>query len=112
MEIVTKERIKHQIIEQDGTPLFVLVPYQEYLELMNDEELTVPHEVVEKHIVEGKTAIRAWREYKQLSQKDLSEKMGITQAALSQLESRGTQRRSTLEKVARAMAIEPEQLLL
>jgi DNA-binding Xre family transcriptional regulator len=107
-----KEHIRHQIIRQNGDPLFVLVPYQEYIELISDEELTVPHEVVEKHILEGKTMIKAWREFKRMSQKELSEKMGTTQAALSQLETRGTQRKTTLEKIAKALKIETEQLIL
>jgi DNA-binding Xre family transcriptional regulator len=104
------ERIKHQIIEQNGTPLFVIVPYHEYVDLISDENLTIPHEVVEKHILEEKTLFRAWREYKKISQKDLAEKMGISQAALSQLEKRGTERRSTMGKLAKALGIEPEQL--
>lgn len=105
-----KERIKHQIIEQNGTPLFVLVPYQEYIDLIDDEQFTVPHEVVEKHVVEGKTMIKGWREYKRMSQKELSGKIGITQAALSQLENRGTKRKSILEKIAKALDINLEQL--
>lgn len=104
------EHIKHQIIRQGKEPLFVLVPYDEYIDMIRDEDLTIPHEVVEKHIMEDKTMIKAWREYKGFSQKELSKKIGITQAALSQLESRGTERKSTIEKLAKALGIEPEQL--
>jgi ribosome-binding protein aMBF1 (putative translation factor) len=104
------EPIKHQIIKQGENPLFVLVPYDEYIDLIRDEELTVPQEVVEKHIIEDKTMIKAWREYKGISQKELSKKIGISQAALSQLESRGTERKSTIEKLAKALELEPEQL--
>ena len=103
------EHIKHQIIKQGKDPLFVLVPYDEYIDLMRDEELTIPHEVVEKHIMEDKTMIKAWREHKGISQKELAKKIGISQAALSQMESRGTERKSSLEKLAKALGIEPEQ---
>lgn len=58
------EPIKHQIIRQGGRPLFVLVPYDEYIDLIKDEDLSIPHEVVEKHIMEEKSMIKAWREYK------------------------------------------------
>ncbi len=105
------EPIKYQIIKQGEDPLFVLVPYDEYIDLIRDEELTIPHEVVEKHIMEDKSMIKAWREYKGISQKELAKKIGISQAALSQMESRGTERKSTLEKLARALEIEPEQLI-
>ncbi len=104
------EHIKHQIIMQGEDPLFVLVPYEEYIDLIRNDDLTIPHEVVEKHIMEDKTMIKAWREYKGISQKDLAKKIGISQAALSQLESRGTQRKSTFEKLAKALEIELEQL--
>lgn len=104
------EHIKHQIIKQGEDPLFVLVPYDEYIDLMRDEDLTIPHEVVEKHIMEDKTMIKAWREYKGIAQKELAQKIKISQSALSQLESRGTKRKSTLEKLARALGITPEQL--
>ncbi len=104
------KHIKHQIIKQGENPLFVLVPYDEYIDLIRDEDLTIPHEVVEKHIMEDKTMIKAWREYKGVSQKEIAQKINISQSALSQLESRGTERKSTLEKLARALGIEPEQL--
>ena len=104
------EQIKHQIIKQGEDPLFVLVPYAEYIDLIRDEELTIPHEVVEKHIMEDKTMIKAWREYKGISQKELAKKIGISQAALSQMESRGTERKVTLGKLAKALEIELEQL--
>ena len=104
------EPIKHQIIKQGEDPLFVLVPYNEYMDLIKDEDLSIPHEVVEKHIMEEKTMIKAWREYKGISQKVLAKKIGISQAALSQMETRGTERKSSVEKLAKALGIEPEQL--
>ena len=104
------EHIKHQIIRQGEDPLFVLVPYDEYIDLIRDEDLSIPHEVVEKHIMEEKTMIKAWREYKGISQKELAKKIGISQAALSQMETRGTERKSSVEKLAKALEIEPEQL--
>ena len=104
------DHIKHQIIKQGDNPLFVVVPYDEYIDLIRDEDLTIPHEVVEKHIMEDKTMIKAWREYKGISQKVLAKKIGISQAALSQLESRGTERKSTIEKLAKALGLELEQL--
>jgi hypothetical protein len=48
-----KEHIEHQIIKKDGAPLFVIVPYDEYLQLQQpDKKVYFPHEVVEKSVVE------------------------------------------------------------
>ena len=38
---------KYQVIKHEGKPLFVLVPYDEFLKFMGqEEEPTIPHEVV------------------------------------------------------------------
>jgi transcriptional regulator with XRE-family HTH domain len=54
----------------------------------------------------GKTPVRAWREYLGLTQEAVALKAGITQAALSQIES-GSQkiRKATREKLAQATGI-------
>lgn len=106
-------RIDHQVIEKNGKPLFVLVPYEEYLDFIKEKELelTVPHDVVELHILEDKSLIRAWREYKGLSQQEVAEKMGVSQSAYSQMEKPDARlRKSTLEKIAEALELLPEQL--
>ncbi len=105
--------IKHQIIEKDGAPLFVLVPYNEYVAgLKKQEEIYFPHEVVELHAIEGKSLVRAWREYKGFSQKKVAAKINISQSAFSQMEKPdATLRRSTLEKIAAALEISVEQLM-
>ena len=107
------EHIEHQIIKDKGKPLFVLVPYEKYVKLISEKEtgLTIPHDVVELHIMENKSLIRSWREYKRLSQQEVAQKMNITQAAYSQMEKSGTRlRKSTLEKIAFVLGIQLEQL--
>jgi len=107
------EPIEYQIIKDDGKPLFVLVPYEKYIELISEKETepTIPHDVVERHILENKSLIRAWREYKGLSQQEIAGKMNITQAAYSQMEKPGARlRKSTLEKIAAVLGVLPEQL--
>lgn len=105
--------IDYQIIEKDGEPLFVLVPYEKYLDLTRQEsvEPTIPHDVVELHILKDKTLVRAWREYKGLSQKEVAERMGISQSAYSQMEREDARLRpATLQKIAAALEVSPEQL--
>lgn len=104
---------KHQVIEKDGKPLFVLVPYDEYVRdvARGTAKTYLPHAVVEKAAVEGKSMVRAWREHKKMSQAELAGRLGITQAACSQLEkSQDRMRASTLRRIAAALGITEEQL--
>jgi DNA-binding XRE family transcriptional regulator len=108
------EHIEHQIIEgSDGKPLFAVIPYDEYKELIDrrDREVNIPHIVVGLNVIEGKSMVRAWREYKKITQKEMAAKMEISQAAYSQMEKPDANlRRSTLEKIASALDISVEQL--
>ena len=107
--------IDHQIIRNNGTPMFVIIPYEEYQQLVGCQNLetTIPHEVVEKSIVEELGLIRAWRVYKGLSQETVAGKMGISQAAYSQMERpKARLRRATLEKIASALDVEIGQIRL
>ena len=108
-----KRHISHQILEKEGKPLFVVVPYEEYVDLIkgHDNEITIPHEVIRKNVVDGKSLVRAWREFKNLSQKEIARKMEISQSAYAQMErSDANLRRSTMEKIAQALGVEIGQL--
>ncbi len=104
-----------QIIKQNGHPAFVVIPYDEYIKIRRpfipEDGESVPNDVVWMTIDTGCTIIRAWREYLGLTQKDVAEKMGITQAALSQMESGEKKlRKATLEKLAAALGVGVEQI--
>jgi DNA-binding XRE family transcriptional regulator len=72
----------------------------------------VPHEVVGLHIERDITYLRAWREYLGLTQDEVAERAGITQAALSQMESGEARlRKASREKLALAMGLNPGQLI-
>jgi predicted transcriptional regulator len=104
---------KHQVIQKDGKPLFVLVPWDEYVRstTRSESKTYLPHTVVEKAAVEGKSMVRAWREYKKMSQTEIAGRLGITQAAYSQLEkSQDRMRGSTLRRIAAALGITEAQL--
>ena len=70
----------------------------------------IPWEVVRRTIAEDVSKARAWREYLNLSQEEVAARMGVTQASLSQTEAAKRPRRSTLEKVAKALGITLGQL--
>lgn len=70
----------------------------------------IPSEVVSLIFDNGFTPARAWREYLQLTQEDCARKLGISQAAYSQLETSNNPRKTTRNKLATALGINPEQL--
>ena len=98
-----KEEI--QIIERDGKPEWAVLPYEEYLQLLDQSELLedirdfdtinaaidrreeelIPSEVVYA-ILDGENPIKVWREYRELTQQQLAETAGISKPYLSQIE--------------------------
>jgi len=104
---------KHQIIEHGGEPLYVLVPYAEYMEMTGeaDEEVAIPLEVSKIATLEDKSLVRAWREHLGLTQEDVAGRMGITRAAYAQMEAANANpRRATLAKIADALGVKADQL--
>jgi DNA-binding XRE family transcriptional regulator len=119
------EPIKIQTIYQGGAPAFVVLPFADFarehpkeaaaikpLEPRIPEADYIPHEVVNLHFDQDMTYLKAWREYLGLTQAEVAEKAGISQAALSQMESGESKlRKATREKLATAMGINASQLL-
>jgi DNA-binding XRE family transcriptional regulator len=100
-----------QIIkDRQGRPAFAVLPYDEFIRLAGGEP-TIPQDVVGLTIKKGYTLVRAWREYLGLTQKEVAQRMKITQAAFSQIESRRTRlRKDTLSRLATALGLDMEQL--
>jgi DNA-binding XRE family transcriptional regulator len=99
------------INDTDGTALFIVMPYQDYLRLCEKADHLIPHEVVGLMVQQQLSPVRAWREYFKLTQTEVAERLGITQAALAQLEDGKVKpRRSMLSKIAKALNITVEQL--
>jgi DNA-binding XRE family transcriptional regulator len=120
-----------QLIKQNDKPEWAVVPYEEYLQLVEkaemlqdiqdydeakavlgrgDEEL-FPSEVLYA-ILDGENAIKVWREYRTLSQQELAEKVGISAPYLSQLEiGKRTGSLRVLTAVANALSISLEYLI-
>lgn len=109
------EHTKHQIIrDATGAPVFAVVPYDEYLDLVDrrDREVTIPHAVVKATVLDDKSLVKAWREYKKLSQKEVATRMGVSQAAYSQMEKADAKLQlKTIERIAAALDVLPEQLM-
>ncbi len=103
--------INVQILKDaEGKPAFAVIPYSDYLRLPQRREPTVPNDVVGKVVNDEMTPVRAWREHLGLTQADVAQRLGISQSAYAQQEAKESVRKSTREKIARALGIEPEQL--
>ena len=106
--------IKHQIIRNGDKPLFVLVPYELYIKnrrYLVDPEPTIPHDVVRLSVIDGKSPVRAWREYKKMSQGEVARLLKISQSAYCQMEKPDANlRESTINKIAKILDIDPDQL--
>ena len=108
--------IKAQFIAgQDGRPEYAIVPFKSFQLLCGhkdeeDTDVLIPHDVVKKILLGDISPIQAWREYLNLTQAEVAEKMGISQAAYSQMETAKKNRKATLQKIAEAMNIDYLQL--
>ncbi len=123
--------INHQIVTHNGFPVAAVIPYEEYLELigiedaedredtLSDAELesvrndvhTIPDEVVGMMAKNNITIIRAWREYKGLTQEEVAKGMGVAQSVFARMESGKVKPRiATLRRIAGAMGLDAAQL--
>jgi DNA-binding XRE family transcriptional regulator len=98
------------VIEKDGRPEYVVVPYAEFIRIFGKAEALIPHNVVSR-VVDGASILKAWREHLDLTQADLAARLGVTQAAYSQLESSPKLRPSSRRKLAAALGLSPLQLV-
>ena len=94
---------------------YVLLPVEEFSKLTGaapriPEGDATPCKIVKRVINEDIPKVRAWREYLGLSQADVAQRMGITQAAVSQLEKAKRPRTETLRKFAQALGLSLEQV--
>lgn len=117
---------KH-IIEYQGKPAFIVLPFNEYQELINfkkrhitDEELYLegiakneeyfPEELVQK-ILSGANPIKVYREYRGLSQEQLATKIGKTKQYISAIEKGSrTGTIDTLKKLSTVLNIDLDML--
>jgi len=95
-----------------GNPAFAVIPYSEYLNLFKQPAPTIPNAVVNKVINKDMTPIRAWREHLGLTQSEVARRLGISQSAYAQQEAKEPIRKSTRDKIAKALGIVPEQLAI
>jgi DNA-binding XRE family transcriptional regulator len=121
-----------QIIEKNGQPEWAVLPYEEYQRLVAEAEMLqdigeydevksalangaeelIPGAVTYA-LLDGQNPMRAWREYRSLTQQQVAAEAGISKPYLSQLES-GRRKGTTevLAAVARALKVSLEDLVM
>jgi DNA-binding XRE family transcriptional regulator len=109
-----------QIINQNGKPEYAVLPYSDYLLLVEQAEMLedvhsydevknsiasgneelIPASVVNA-LADGENPIKVWREYRGLTQQKIAEEIGISVPFVSQLE---TGKRKASIEVMRKLA--------
>lgn len=123
------------IKDKKGNPLYAVIPYDEYFRMRlqlaesddenEDDWEDVPYESDEYDRVgipdsvasimdkEEVSLQAAWRIYRGLSQQEVADKLGISQSAVSQLESADSRpQKRTREKLAAIYGCKQEQIAL
>lgn len=99
-----------QIIKgPDGAPAYVVIPYADYVATHPREDL-IPHEVIGFMVKEDLSPAAAWRRHLGLTQAEVAERIGITQAAYAQQEKAKRPRAETRARIAAALGIGPDML--
>ena len=124
-----KENI--QLIERDRKPEWAVLPYEEYLKLLEQAEMLedirdydmakaelergedelIPAEVVYA-ILDGENPIKVWREYRALTQQQLADAAGISKPYLSQIETgKRTGTTDILSAIAKALDVSLDEVI-
>ena len=124
-----KENI--QLIERDGKPEWAVLPYEEYLKLLekaeeledirdydaakvaleNGEDELIPSEVVYA-VLDGESPVKVWREFRGLTQQQLADAAGISKPYLSQIETgKRKGRTDILSALAKALKVSLEEVI-
>jgi DNA-binding XRE family transcriptional regulator len=120
-----------QIIERGGEPEYAVLPYAEYLRLVEDAEMLsdirsydhakaalargddelAPAEVVNR-LLDDDNPVRVWREYRGLTQAQLAKAAGITVSTISYIES-GARKPSVevLKSIAATLRVDVDELV-
>jgi DNA-binding XRE family transcriptional regulator len=104
--IVPIELFEKLTQNSDLPELWESVPY----EAGKNDDAMIPGDVVTITIEKGVTLHAAWRIYRKLTQQQVAEAMGITQASVSAMEKSEKPRNFNLAKLAELYECAPEQL--
>jgi len=116
-----------QIIERDGKPEWAVLPYEEYLQLLElveeahdlalyrqskeaDNQETIPAAVINR-LLDGENPITVWREHRGLSQQLLAQQAGCDLDLIVQIESENyPENMEILRAIAAVLGVELDDL--
>ena len=115
-----------QIIEKDGVPEFAILPYAEYERLLaiaedkmdaadvlayrEAREESLPESLVDA-LVNGDHPIKAYRNYRQLTQQELADRIGKSKPYIAKLEAgERTGTIDVLARIAEVLEVDLDQL--
>lgn len=119
-----------QIINKDGRPEWVVIPFEEYTRWIEETEMLqdvaaydavkdalkkgeelIPSEVTFA-ILDGENPIRVWRNYRTITQQELAEEAGISKPYLSQIETgKRTGTAEVLAAIAHALGVTLNEII-
>jgi Helix-turn-helix. len=107
------KKIDVQFIKgRDGEPEFAVIPYLDYLAMVERKQSRIPHAVVRIMVEQECSLMAAWRHHRKLSQSDLAKALGTSQSAVAQTESVTSRpQKATREVWASILACDPDQLI-
>jgi len=98
-------------MRNDCKPASVVITYADFIKLSGAVTPgTIPNAVVGRRTMDEVSMLQALREFLMLTQADMAERMGITQAGYVQIEAANRPCKVTLQKAAEALGITLEQL--
>lgn len=112
-----------QFIVQKGQPIFAVLPYKEYKDILEkledietiklsqqDDSERFPFELLQA-IANGKNSIKAYREYRELSQVELAKQVGVSKQYISQIETgERVGAAKILKKIAKILRVDLEDI--
>lgn len=114
--------MKPQIIEKNGKPEYAVIPYDEYVRLLElaedgldtyvqiDMTDLVPAVVVDR-LLAGENPVRVWREHRGFTQQELADLARISKPYLSQIETGEREGSAVLPQLARALNVTVDELV-
>lgn len=110
------------ILRSDGKPTHVVLAYEDYMRLVKPAPVsaqipmdgTVPHDVVRTMVLNDWSIVRAWRSYLNITQVEMARRLGVRQPTYRAMEEKGSEalRLSTRNRIAEALGVQPEQLVM
>ena len=121
-----------QIIEREGKPEYAVLPYNDYLKLLqlvedvkdaagakdamrqlvSGEDEAIPAEVVNRLIAGDEHPLKVWREYRGFTQEALGSAVGVGKSYVSQIEAGNkTGSARTLKALAGALLVDIDDLM-